>query len=82
MHTPSGWRGWFGLKTWYREWFEGYFASDYTGIVQEFMAEVGERKGKANGGCSSGSNGACEWFGCAGANKGLGNFITYYGFVR
>jgi hypothetical protein len=49
LRTPGGWRGWFGLKAWYREWFEGYFASDYKGIVQEFMAGVEERRGQMNG---------------------------------
>ncbi|KAG0652215.1 FAD-dependent monooxygenase DEP4 [Hyphodiscus hymeniophilus] len=52
LHTPGGWKGWFGLKAWYREWFEGYFGSDYNGIVQEFLLGVEQRRdigcGKAN----------------------------------
>ena len=63
MRTPGSWRGWFGLKAWYREWFEGYFASDYEGIVQEFMAGVEERCRKFNGNANGHANGA--------ANSGL-----------
>ena len=48
LGTPAGWRGLFGLKAWYREWFEPYFASDYKGFIQEFLAGVEERKGKMN----------------------------------
>jgi hypothetical protein len=54
---PTGWRGWFGLNAWYAEWFEGYFASDYKGIVQEFMATVDERRGKTNGLVNGHANG-------------------------
>lgn len=57
MRMPTGWRGWFGLNAWYAEWFEGYFASDYKGIVQEFMATVDERRGKTNGLVNGHANG-------------------------
>ena len=46
LRTSKGWRGWFGLKAWYREWFERYLASDYKDIVQEFMADVKRRQRK------------------------------------
>lgn len=49
MRLPTGWRGWFGLKAWFKEWFEPYFAADYKGIVQEFMAGVDERKEQMSG---------------------------------
>jgi len=31
------WGGLWKLKAWWREWFEGYFAEDYKGIVDEFL---------------------------------------------
>ena len=57
MRTPGGWRGVFGLRAWYREWFEHYLASDYKGIVQEFLADVKQRQGKNNGQSNGYSNG-------------------------
>ena len=44
MRMSGGWKGGFGLKARYAEWFEGYFASDFKGPVQEFM-EVEKRGG-------------------------------------
>ncbi|KAK0115500.1 hypothetical protein ONS96_013954 [Cadophora gregata f. sp. sojae] len=44
MRIPSGWRGWFGWKAWCEEWFGGYLASDYEGIVEEFLESVKRRK--------------------------------------
>ncbi|KAF4624302.1 hypothetical protein G7Y89_g13871 [Cudoniella acicularis] len=46
MNIPSGWRGCFGLRAWVAEWFEGYFAEDYEGIVDEFLKSVGRIPGK------------------------------------
>ena len=46
MNMPGGLKGWFGLKAWMAEWFESYLASDYKGIVQEFLESVERRKGK------------------------------------
>lgn len=45
MRIPSGWRGWFGWKAWCEEWFGSYLASDYEGIVEEFLESVEKRKG-------------------------------------
>jgi hypothetical protein len=44
MSMPTGWRGWWGLKAWYREWFEPYLAADYQGIVREFMTGLEARQ--------------------------------------
>lgn len=44
MRMPGGWRDLFGLKSWCAEWFEGYFASDYAGIVEEFLESVDKKK--------------------------------------
>ncbi|CZR55386.1 related to dimethylaniline monooxygenase [Phialocephala subalpina] len=44
MRMPGGWRDWFGLKSWWAEWFESYFASDYAGTVEEFLAGIEGRK--------------------------------------
>ena len=44
MRIPSGWRGWFGWKAWCEEWFGSYLASDYEGIVEEFLESVQKRK--------------------------------------
>lgn len=46
MRMPGGWRVWFGLKSWWTEWFESYFAGDYAGFVEEFLDGVEERRGK------------------------------------
>ncbi|RDW77187.1 FAD protein [Coleophoma cylindrospora] len=35
--VPKGWRGAWGLRGWCLEWFGSYFASDYRGIVDEFL---------------------------------------------
>ncbi|KAH6662540.1 hypothetical protein B0J14DRAFT_570903 [Halenospora varia] len=43
MDIPTGRRGWFGLKAWAAEWFEGYFAEDFTGIMEEFLDGVEQR---------------------------------------
>lgn len=51
MRMPGGWRGWFGVKAWVAEWFEGYVASDYKGMVQEFLEGVEKRRiEQVNGG--------------------------------
>jgi dimethylaniline monooxygenase (N-oxide forming) len=57
MRMPTGWRGWFGLKAWYAEWFGGYYAADYKGIVQEFMATVEQRKKRLDGQVNGLANG-------------------------
>lgn len=44
MRMQGGWRDWFGLKSWWAEWFEGYFAIDYAGFVEEFLEGVEVRK--------------------------------------
>ncbi|KUJ24500.1 FAD/NAD(P)-binding domain-containing protein [Mollisia scopiformis] len=44
MRMRGGWRDCWVLKAWCREWFEGYFASDYAGIVEEFLEGVERRK--------------------------------------
>jgi hypothetical protein len=37
--------GFLGIKGWARGWFEGYSASDYKGIVLEYLnARAGEEK--------------------------------------
>jgi dimethylaniline monooxygenase (N-oxide forming) len=45
MKIPSGWRGWFGLKGWFAEWFECYYASDFEGIIDEFLEALEKRGG-------------------------------------
>lgn len=43
MKIPSGWRDLFGLRSACAELFEGYFARDYEGIVDEFLATLDNR---------------------------------------
>jgi dimethylaniline monooxygenase (N-oxide forming) len=43
MRMASGWRGWFGLKAWMAEWFGNYLASDYEGLVEEFLDSLHKR---------------------------------------
>jgi hypothetical protein len=38
MKMPGGWRDLFGLKSYFAELFESYFACDYEGIIDEFLA--------------------------------------------
>lgn len=37
--AASGKLGW-GVKAWFKEWFDGYFADDYRGIVDEFLQSL------------------------------------------
>jgi hypothetical protein len=42
--------GWWGWKAWWREYFTGYVAGDYRGIVEEFLEAVEkEREGEGKG---------------------------------
>jgi dimethylaniline monooxygenase (N-oxide forming) len=45
MKMPNGWKGWFGLKAWWAEWFEPYFPEEYAGIVEEFLEQIRMRNG-------------------------------------
>jgi hypothetical protein len=45
MRMAAGWRGWFGWKAWTAEWFGNYLASDYEGLVGEFLESLHEREG-------------------------------------
>jgi dimethylaniline monooxygenase (N-oxide forming) len=33
--------GWFGVKAWWREWFDAYVGADYTGLIVEYMERWG-----------------------------------------
>ncbi len=48
MKIPTGLRGWFGLKGWFAEWFDSYFADDLKGIIEEFLENVEKRGGRSN----------------------------------
>jgi dimethylaniline monooxygenase (N-oxide forming) len=47
MKIPTGWRGWFGFKGWFAEWFDSYFADDFKGIIEEFLENVEKRGGRS-----------------------------------
>ncbi|KAL2063638.1 hypothetical protein VTL71DRAFT_5443 [Oculimacula yallundae] len=44
MRGERGWRGVWGWKAWWQEWFGSYLAEDYRGIVGEFLESVEKRR--------------------------------------